>query len=93
MHLCGRTATVTCVLDLSKRSKVDFDKWNACWRLTLGCSTRERCPPAQSKTPEAKFKVGDYVTLKEGIEANKKYGGLPLLSGPMHDFAYHKQIE
>ena len=39
-----------------------------------------------------KFKVGDHVTLKEGLEANKKYGGLPLLSGSMHDFAYHKRM-
>lgn len=42
--------------------------------------------------PTPSFKVGDYVTLKEGVEANKKYGGLPLLSGPMHDFAYHKRM-
>lgn len=42
--------------------------------------------------PTPKFKVGDYVTLKEGLEANKEYGGLPLLSGPMHDFAYHKRM-
>ena len=44
------------------------------------------------KKPEAKFEFGDYVTLKEGIEANKKYGGLPLLEGAMYDNAYNKRM-
>lgn len=56
------------------------------WIKVLGLT------PVDDGKPTPKFNVGDYVTLKEGIEANKKYGGLPLLSGPMHDFAYHKRM-
>lgn len=59
------------------------------WTKLLGITET----PAKVYTDaDRNFKVGDYVTLKEGIEANKEYGGLPLLSGPMHDFAYHKQM-
>lgn len=90
-HLCGRTATVT---DANKGCiKVDFDdkSGDTIWFYSSDMFNPTDIP-AQSKTPEAKFNVGNYVTLKEGIEANKKYGGLPLLSGPMHDFAYHKQM-
>lgn len=38
------------------------------------------------------FKVGDYVTLKEDVEADKWYGGLELLSGAMYDNAYNKRM-
>lgn len=94
-HLCGRTATVKAVKQgfRHKIVEVDFDdkSRSGCWTFNHWMFNPIDAP-AQSKTPEAKFKVGDYVTLKEGIEANKKYGGLPLLSGPMHDFAYHKRM-
>ena len=91
-HLCGRTATVVSVNGTS--ISVDFDDKSG---DTYWCYVKHMFNPTdattpEKKKPEAKFKVGDYVTLKEGIEANKKYGGLPLLSGPMHDFAYHKQM-
>lgn len=45
---------------------------------------------AQKPTP--KFKVGDYVTLKEDVEANKWYGGLELLSGAMYDNAHNQRM-
>ena len=56
------------------------------WIKVLGLT------PVDDGKPTPKFNVGDYVTLKEGVDANKKYGCLPLLSGPMHDFAYHKRM-
>lgn len=66
------------------------------WIKVLGMTPVEKRvftdAPAQSKTPEAKFKVGDYVTLKEDVEADKRYGGLELLSGAMYDNAYNKRM-
>lgn len=43
--------------------------------------------------PEAKFKVGDYVTLKEGLTGGKKYGALTLYSGRMYEYANGKRLE
>jgi len=91
-HLCGRTATVT---DANKGCiKVDFDdkSGDTIWSYSSDMFKHTDIP-AQSKTPEAKFKVGDYVTLKEDVEADKRYGGLILLSGTMHDVAYHKCVK
>ena len=70
---------------IAKTPEIITDDVRAEWKKALGIEDI----PARV---DHKFNVGDYVTLKEGIEANKKYGGLPLLSGPMHDFAYHKQM-
>lgn len=90
-HLCGRTATI---IDTRSEDRVlvEFDdkSGNTDWYYRKWMFNPTDV--SSDKKPEAKFKVGDYVTLKEGIEANKKYGGLPLLSGPMHDFAYHKRM-
>ena len=96
-HLCGRTATVTCVEKgfSCKKVNVDFDDKSgstACWTFNSWMFNPTDIPAPKKEKPESKFKVGNYVTLKEGVEANKKYGGLPLLSGPMHDFAYHKRM-
>lgn len=91
-HLCGRTATVTnanmgCI-------GVDFDDKSG---DTIWSYSSDMFNPidiqARSKTPEAKFKVGDYVTLKEGLTADKGYGGLRLLEGAMYDKAYHHRME
>lgn len=68
---------------IAKTPAAITDDVRAEWKKVLGVK----------ENPEAKFKVGDYVTLKEGVEADKWYGGLPLLSGPMHDFAYHKRMK
>lgn len=95
--LCGRTATVKSVENGINHKiivKVDFDDKSGSiwWTFNPWMFNPTDAPAHEEEKPEAKFKVGDYVTLKEGIEANKKYGGLPLLSGPMHDFAYHKRM-
>lgn len=86
-HLCGRTATVESVNDTSIMVDFDDKSGDIHW-LYDSCMFNH----IDSGKPTPKFKVGDYVTLKEGIEANKEYGGLPLLSGSMHDFAYHKRM-
>lgn len=91
-HLCGRTATVT---DAYKGCiKVDFDdkSGDTIWSYSSDMFNPTDIP-AQSKTPEAKFKVGDYVTLKEDVEADKWYGGLELLSGAMYDNAHNKRMK
>lgn len=36
--------------------------------------------------------MGDFVTLKEDVEADKWYGGLELLSGAMYDNAHNKRM-
>lgn len=46
----------------------------------------------EKEKPEAKFKVGDYVTLKEDVESDKRYGGLELLSGVMYDNAHNQRM-
>ena len=43
--------------------------------------------------PTPSFKVGDYVTLKEGIASGKKYGALTLYSGRMYEYANGKRLE
>lgn len=91
-HLCGRTATVT---DANKGCiKVDFDdkSGDTIWSYSSDMFNPTDIP-AQSKTPEAKFKVGDKVTLKEGIASGKKYGALTLYSGRMYEYANGKRLE
>ena len=96
-HLCGRTATVTCVEAgfRYKNVKVDFDDKSgstAYWTFNPWMFNPSDAP-AQSKTPEAKFNVGDYVTLKEGVASGKRYGSLMLWPGRMYDIAYGKRLE
>lgn len=54
------------------------------WKKTLGI--------ADTAKPESKFKLGDFVTIKEDVEADKWYGGLELLSGAMYDNAHNKRM-
>ena len=91
-HLCGRTATVKSVH--GDHIGVDFDdkSGDTVWSYDSWMFNPIDAP-AQSKTPEAKFKVGDYVTLKEDVEADKLYDGLRLLSGTMYDSAHHKRMK
>lgn len=85
-EFCFKTgASIALARLMAKTPEIITDDVRAEWKKALGIEDI----PARV---DHKFNVGDYVTLKEGIKANKKYGGLPLLSGPMHDFAYHKQM-
>lgn len=43
--------------------------------------------------PTPSFKVGDSVTLKEGLTADKVYSGIKLRSGSMYDSAYHERMK
>ena len=67
---------------MAKTPAAITDDVRAEWKKVLGVK----------ETPEAEFKVGDCVTLKEGVEADKWYGGLELLSGAMYDNAHNKQM-
>ena len=96
-HLCGRTATVTCVeAGFSyKKVKVDFDDKSgstACWTFNPWMFNPTDVQAHEKEKPEAKFKVGDYVTLKEGFVAGKEYGGLVLLEGDMYDNAHNRRM-
>ena len=94
-NLCGRTATVTAVKEgfSFKTIKLDFDDKSGTSSYTFNPWMFNPIDVPTHKKPEAKFKVGDYVTLKEDVEADKWYDGLTLLSGTMYDSAYHKRME
>lgn len=95
-HLCGRTATVRSVANgLSfKKVEVDFDDKSGCTSYTFNpwMFNPTDAPAHEKGKPEAKFKVGDYVTLKEGFVAGKNYGGLELIEGAMYDSAHNKRM-
>ena len=90
-HLCGRTATVT---DANMGYiKVNFDDKSGDTDWSYSSDMFNPIDSAQSKNHEAKFKVGDYVTLKEGLTVGKRYGSLMLWSGRMYDIANGKRLE
>ena len=97
--LCGRTATVKSVENgINHRIivKVDFDDKSGsttCWTFNPWMFNPADATTLEEEKPEAKFKVGDHLTLKEGLTAGKGYSGIKLLSGTMHDSAYHKCME
>lgn len=96
-HLCGRTATVTCVANGLgfKKVAVDFDDKSGCTSYTFNpwmFNPIDVLAP-ENGNPEAKFKVGDYVTLKKGLVGGKKYGALTLYSGRMYEYANGKRLE
>lgn len=92
-HLCGRTATVTSVNGTS--ISVDFDdkSGDVYWSYTKCMFNPTDVPAPEKEKPEAKFKVGDYVTLKEGLTGGKKYGALTLHSGRMYEYANGKRLK
>lgn len=92
-HLCGRTATVVGVNGTS--ISVDFDdkSGNTYWNYFKFMFNPTDALAREEEKPEAKFKVGDYVTLKEGIASGKKYGALTLHSGCMYGYANGKRLE
>ena len=96
-HLCGRTATVTRVADGLgfKKVEVDFDDKSGItsWTFNPWMFNPTDVQASEKEKPEAKFKVGDYVTLKEGLTAGENYSGIKLLSGTMYDGAYHKRMK
>lgn len=93
--LCGRTATVTCVENgfISQKVKVDFDDKSGSINWTFNPWMFNPTDVIAHKKPESKFKVGDYVTLKEGLTGGKKYGALTLHSGRMYEYANGKRLE
>lgn len=95
--LCGRTATVTAVKQgfSYKVIELDFDNKNGFYSYTFNpwMFNPTDVPAPEKEKPEAKFKVGDYVTLKEGLASGKKYGALTLYSGRMYECANGKRLE
>ena len=49
-------------------------------RQLLGYDAETPADATTEEEPTAKFKIGDIVTLKDGLEASKVYGGITLLS-------------
>lgn len=87
-HLCGRTATVISCND-SGNIDVTFDdkSGDVIWYFSDWMFK-----PLVKEDAVTKFKVGDLVTLKEGFEINKTYGGIRLING-MYDMGYHKSMK
>ena len=92
--LCGRTAKVTNVGKYGGMG-VEFDDKSGSthWVYRTWMFNPTDVPAPEKKKPEAKFKVGDHVTLKEGIASGKKYGALTLHSGRMYEYANGKRLE
>ena len=92
--LCGRTAKVTNVGKYGGMG-VEFDDKSGSthWVYKTWMFNPTDVPAPEKKKPEAKFKVGDYVTLKEGLAVGKKYGALTLYSGRMYECANGKRLE
>ena len=49
--------------------------------------------PSDSDKPTAKFKVGDIVTLREGVKEGDHFGHLDVEYGAMFSQGYHKPIK
>jgi hypothetical protein len=79
-HLCGRTATITSVDGNYVRVKFDDESGDTNWYYR-----RWMFNPTDSGKLKTKFKVGDLVTLKNGIEPDKTYGDMTLYHGDMFD--------
>lgn len=92
-HLCGRTATVVDVKGISIRVDFDDKSGDTYWSYANCMFNPTDVPAPEKGKPEAKFKVGDYVTLKEGLASGKKYGALTLYSGRMYEYANGKRLE
>ena len=95
-RFCGCTGTITAVGDdlPEGRVSVEFDDKSktALWTFNPWMFNPTDVPAPEKEKPEAKFKVGDYVTLKEDVEADKRYGGLWLHLGAMYDNAHNQRM-
>lgn len=87
-HLCGRTATITDVDDDYVRVEFDDESGDTNWYFR-----RWMFNPSDSVTSTTKFKVGDLVTLKEGVKEGDHFGHLDVEYGTMFDQGYHKPIK
>ena len=79
-HLCGRTATITSVDGNYVRVKFDDESGDTNWYYI-----RWMFNPIDSDKSTTKFKVGDLVTLKNGLEPGKTYGDMTLYHGDVFD--------
>lgn len=87
-HLCGRTAAITDMNADYVRVKFDDESGDTNWYFR-----RWMFNPSDFDRPTAKFKVGDLVTLKEGVKEGDHFGHLDVECGAMFDQSYHKPIK
>lgn len=87
-HLCGRTATITDAYDDYVRVEFDDKSGDTDWYFR-----RWMFNPSDSDKPTTKFKVGDLVTLREGVKEGDHFGYLDVEYGAMFDQSYHKPIK
>ena len=87
-HLCGRTATITDTDDDYVRVEFDDKSGDTNWYFR-----RWMFNPSDSDKPTAKFKVGDIVTLREGVKEGDHFGHLDVEYGAMFSQGYHKPIK
>lgn len=87
-HLCGRTAAIADMNDDYVRVKFDDESGDTNWYFR-----RWMFNPSDSDRPTTKFKVGDLVTLKEGVKEGDHFGHLDVECGAMFDQSYHKPIK
>lgn len=86
-HLCGRTATITnvyyCDVNRGNHSytiSLEFDDNSGDTDWQYQACMVEPLDESKPEMPTAKFKVGDLVTLKDGLESGEVYDGITLLS-------------
>ena len=98
-HLCGRTATITnvyyCDVNRGNHSytiSLDFDDDSGDTRWQYQACMVEPLDESEPETPTTKFKVGDLVTLKDGLEVHKRYDGITLLEN-MYRNGHRKPIK
>ena len=87
-HLCGRAATITDVDDDYVRVKFDDESGDTNWYFR-----RWMFNPIDFDRPTTKFKVGDLVTLREGVKEGDHFGHLDVECGAMFDQSHHKPIK
>ena len=84
----GASIALARLMAKTPESLTDDEK--AEWKKVLGIKDSEKRVYTDA---DRKFKVGDYVTLREGIASGKRYGGLTLHSGRMYEYANGKRLE
>ena len=90
-EFCFKTgASIALARLMSKTPESLTDDVKAEWKKVLGIKDSEKRVYTDA---DRKFKVGDYVTLREGIASGKRYGGLTLHSGRMYEYANGKRLE
>ena len=99
-HLCGRTATITNVYydnvnggNHSYEIGLEFDDDSGDTRWQYQACMVEPLDESKPEMPTTKFKIGDLVTLREGVKEGDHFGHLDVEYGAMFSQGYHKPIK